>query len=523
VEPSMEFAKPPEAGVFFLGAVPRDTKLTLRFPYSVEQDVGDVSMRMEITYITEAGETFYLAKSMAVPVSLALGVNVQDVFKHKALFSRFNVSTATSSPLRLYKSELLGSDLFEPAFGVPPANTVTVFPKQPASLLYKVTRKIGSKPGKSAVKAMYLKLHYSALHTEVDDAFTASVTEALGGKSMGQYARLVKTAVVAEIKNGLVAGDLERAALLGEMPTAFLADVRWESHFHGIGHLPGSKDDAGAALSSILREWQTSNPRVAIPGSHTETSSSAAGAAGAASEPSSILIPVEVPSLTVVHTADIRLHLSQPTLLREKAPGGGGGGGGIPTVAINQMIPATLHLKWTRIWDTDATARREDQEFSYEVTAPGDAWLLGGRRKGHFVIPRATPSGSLSSTPDTEADIPLILIPQREGYLPFPSVDIKPILSHQHQQHQSPPSRPPSSSAAANAAANNDGPHHGESAEDALAQASCEIDWRNLGETVRVVAERRGLTVSLDASGAGGGPLVLESEEMVSGDGRIVA
>ncbi|PUW82161.1 hypothetical protein CBR14_22675, partial [Cronobacter sakazakii] len=64
---------------------------------------------------------------MVIPVSLALGVNVQDVFKHDALFSRFNVSTATASPLRLYKSELIASDQFEAEFGVPPGSAVLIF------------------------------------------------------------------------------------------------------------------------------------------------------------------------------------------------------------------------------------------------------------------------------------------------------------------------------------------------------------------------------------------------------------
>ncbi|POR34941.1 Trafficking protein particle complex subunit 10 [Tolypocladium paradoxum] len=468
---SMEFAKPPESGAFFFGSMAEGTSVTLRFPYSVEQDLADVLAKLEVTYVTESDETFYLAKSLTVPVSLALGVNVQDVFKHQALFSRFNVSTASSSPLRLYKSDLLESDLFESSFGVPPANPITVFPKQPAGLLYKVKRKAGSKAGKRSGKTMYLKLHYSVLQTEVEELITASVKEGLGQTPLQQYSTLVEGHVLSEVRKGLQVQDLERAVLLGEMTTAFLEGVQWERLFHGLGAVPGSGYTASTKLSEYLDSWQKNHPRIAIP-----TCSVA--------EPCSILIPVEIPALSVVHTADMRLQAPVASPLEDSA-------GATPTVCVNQMLPATLHLRWTRAWDTDV-AQRDEQEFSYEVTAPADAWLLGGRRKGRFVIPWSSPSASTvtSSTPETEAEIPLILIPQREGWLPYPAVEIREIVT-------------------------------GNGGEEA--KQACEVDWRNLGETVRVVSERKGVTVSLDASGPGGGPLVIESEGMGRRGGRVVA
>jgi hypothetical protein len=48
------------------------------------------------------------------------------------------------------------------------------------------------------------------------------------------------------------------------------------------------------------------------------------------------------------------------------------------------------------------------------------------------------------------------------------------------------------------------------------------MDYRNLGETVHVIADRAKVTLSLDASGPGGGPLVLESERLGL-EGRVVA
>jgi hypothetical protein len=476
VDSSAEFAKPPEAGVFCFDAIAANTVVTVRFPYSIEQDVADVLAKIEATYVTETDVTYHLAKPLTVPVSLAVGVNVQDVFKHQALFSRFNISTATSGPLRLYKSELLDSDLFDSTFGVAPANPVFIFSKQPASLLFKVKRIPGAKASnKKGGRTMYLKLDYSLLEVEMEELMRLSITTALETSPLTQYSKFIISTVWREFKGKLLPRDLEQATLKGEMITTGLRDVVWEKHFVGIGGAPGFGEHAAEQLSAFLRTWQKANNRLAIP-------------TDGMVDPSSILIPVEIPALPVLHTADIRLQNLIPSPIVDNASGG------LPTVCTNQMLPATLHLKWTRIWDMDSSVR-DDQEFSYEVTAPADTWLLGGRRKGHFVIPgpsASSPAETMTSTPETEAEIPLILIPLREGWLPYPLIEIREVVSIDEE---------------------------GGGQATAL---GCEVDLRNLGETVRVVGDRSGMTVSLDASGPGGGPLVFESDRLAGFKGKIV-
>ena len=462
------FVKPPEAGVFYFGPVPKDTSLVVRFPFTTEHDHGMVSAKLEVTYTTDDGESFYFAKAMSIPIALALNVNVQDVFKHEALFSRFSVSTATRSPLRLYASELLESDLFESSSGTPPSSAVQIFAKQPATLSYKVKRKAGGKAGKGTGKTMCLKLHYNQLDLEIEELLRLTLSKTLGQSPLALYKRAIEGILVSHIRAGLHAPDLERAALLSEVSTAFLRGIQWKDHFRGIGIVPGSKDDAGVAVSAFMDDWLKAHPRVPIPSSSI-------------SEKASITIPVEIPSVSVVHTADIRLQKPLPGPLPDHASG-------TPTVVVGQVLSATLHLKWTRIWDT-TTTRAEDREFSYEISAPGESWLLGGRRKGHFTIPSDSPT--TSSTPGTEAEIPLMLIPQREGWLPYPSVEIREISA-------------------------------GGEVVEPQAQ-TFETDFRNLGETIRVIGGRKGVTVRLDASGAGGGPLVLEGPRMRAADERIVA
>jgi hypothetical protein len=299
------------------------------------------------------------------------------------------------------------------------------------------------------------------------------------------------SSVLPLVQHHLTGIELERAALLRFIHTSFLASVDYSKMFKGLG-----KDEAGVNLSesltSFLRTWQADNPTLVFPVSEP-------------AEPTSILIPVDIPSVVIVHTADIRLQppaaVSKSSALDPITP----------TVCTHQLLPATLHLKWTRMWDTKTPpSEQADIEFSYELSAPQDAWLLGGRRNGHFVIPAPTEDDEChrSSSVDTEAEIPILLIPLREGWLPYPSVEIREV--------------PPDSSGA-------DNYKSGSTAGSRVGVGGgrdevfrCETDSRNHGETVRVITDRTRVTLSLDASGPGGGPLVLDAERR-DVDGRVLA
>ncbi|VBB81208.1 Putative protein of unknown function [Podospora comata] len=497
-----------EGGTFKFGAIPANSSVKVRFPFTVEHDLLDVAVRAEVTYSTERG-SFTFFKTSSVPISLAVEVNVQDIFKHNALFSRFAVSSASSSPLRLFKSELLGSEVFDTHFGHSPSQPVLIFPKQPTSLLYKITRKRGVAIGPKTNKTLYLKLYYSVLQEEIEALFEKTIVADLEDSPMREYAKLIVSKVLAVVQARLSEHELEKAALLGELQTSFLGHVNWESHFAGLGSASNTQqqksgtsspasssssssssssgeDISSATLAGFMTAFFTNHPFLPLP--HPES----------IPEPNTIVIPVDVPPVAIVHTADLRVSSSQPPVVN-----GTDASDGSPTFVINQLLPTTLHLKWTRMWDTDlsTSSLSQDLEFGYEITAPGDSWLLGGRRKGHFVIPAVDDDDAeekLSSTAETEAEIPVVLVPLREGYLPWPGVEIREVRA---------------------GGENGNGTGENSPVVNVAGRVHCETDYRNLGETVEVVGDRGRVTVSLDVSDGGGdrgGPMVLECE---GGDG----
>jgi hypothetical protein len=153
------------------------------------------------------------------------------------------------------------------------------------------------------------------------------------------------------------------------------------------------------------------------------------------------------------------------------------------------------------MWDTEqldqSSAENDFLEFFYELSGSPDTWLIGGKRKGHFRIPKdPSPNGVQKHS------FPVVLIPLREGFLPFPTVEIKPapfVKAHK--------------------------PGQGGSEEDTRIKQTnitCETDFKNAGETIRVISNSRSTTVSLDASGPQGGAWLLECERRNAGSGGIV-
>ncbi|KAH7369451.1 hypothetical protein B0T11DRAFT_239902 [Plectosphaerella cucumerina] len=461
ISPAVEFARPPEAGLFHFGALASGESVLLRFPFSTEQDVSTISVKVEATYTTEDG-TYIFSSTPSIPVSLDLGVNVQDVFKHTAIFSRFSVSTASPSPLVLMKSELLDSDIFESHSGFEPSDAVVVFPKQPASLLYKITRKTDVAIDSKTQKILYLKLHYAVVLDIIINHVGSALKVLVDGTDLERYVDLVTAYSQEQITSRLSPYDLERAALLGEVSTSCLVGPQLDTAFLGLGKVPQTGKDVAATLADLFRTWQSTMPRIPI------LSSDGAG------QTRSILIPVDIPSMPILYSVDIQLEKEQSALIPSNSSD--------TAVGINQLLMANLHIKWTRMWNT-STATEDVQDFTYEVTAPADMWLLGGHKRGHITT-HSSPGASAAAS--STLDVPLMLVPLREGWVPYPTVDIREAKG-----------------------------------EDGASAAHCETDHRNLGETVRVVADHTQVTLSLDASGPGGGPLVLETERMAL-DGRVI-
>lgn len=104
-------------GVITLNNFGMGQTVRLRVPYTSENELTELSVKVEVDYTTDSGD-FFFGDKLSVAVVLPLAVNVQDVFKPESLFSKFQVSTAIAEmPLRILKATLEGSMSFEATSG----------------------------------------------------------------------------------------------------------------------------------------------------------------------------------------------------------------------------------------------------------------------------------------------------------------------------------------------------------------------------------------------------------------------
>lgn len=215
----------------------------LRIPYTVEEASTTLSARAEVGYETEQGK-FSFSAVHSVVATLPISVNVQDIFKDELLFSRFTVSPAMLIPLRITKCSLPSSESYDVQSSISGPVALDVFPKQPASLLYKI------RPSKSTATAsgrsLRLRVDFTCIDDECMHAIRKCFTTAIESSPYSQYATLLTSHVINSFRNQLTTADMEVIGLLREVEMLPYKSIRWEEL---LGGLKDRTDD--------VRKWLT--------------------------------------------------------------------------------------------------------------------------------------------------------------------------------------------------------------------------------------------------------------------------
>ncbi|KAE8353410.1 trafficking protein particle complex subunit 10 [Aspergillus coremiiformis] len=440
-----------------------------RIPYTVEEHHPMLSARAEVTYETANGQFSYSSLHSIVS-GLPISVNVQDTFKDKMLFSRFTVGPAMMIPLRILKCSIPNSDVYQVQSNIGGSVALNVFPKQPASLLYKIQPRENCVISPGSRRSLRLSVDFTCVDDEYLAAVERTFKESIATSQYQQYTTLLTSHIVDAFRTQTSTSDMEVIGLVREVETLPYANVKWE------GLLSALKEPLDA-LKAWLQDWhqvsasvrpQKTHPIISLP-----------------DQPSiprrHIIIPVDIPEIQVVHTAELRLCnlAGQPR-----------------HAAVGQMIAAELSLRHTRRWCSPE--HRENAggplEFSYEIHANPDLWLVGGRRRGNFTADEG----------ETQT-FAVMLLPQKAGHLLLPGLDIKTFVP----ASPTAPPKPPTTDAPGPGAA-------GAAPVLQRRQIACEVDYRNHGETVLVLPDLRSTTVSLSLSGGNhGAAWLIDSERRV--------
>jgi hypothetical protein len=446
-----------QAGMLKLGAVDAGLELKVRVPYSTERSLDGLTIKLEANYQTSQGTFSYLRTSV-IAAALPLDVDVNDIFKSQALFSRFSIRTTNTIPLQITNIQVEES----PAYGVralPCPLPMTVFDKQPASLTYKITRKDaeGSKLDKKEA-ALALTVEYVRSDEAIFEKLGDVLEKAVANSPFAALRRLLVQTLLNRAKSYAPAQQLEQAVLLNEFQVPSYEATGWGKIFASL------TPDKRQGLDEWLQEWHSVSLFISqaaynlltfVQNNHKLLLDEPV----AATLSRKIRLSVEVPTVDVLHTVTLHLDSKKASI-------------------IGRPMPAVLTIKHTRRWAAAELASDTPLAFAYTIDAPSDGpWLVAGPKRSRFGY----------KTDDEETKISLVLVPLKPGMHLLPSVDIQPVNTSTGNSDSSGPSRMLGSR------------QNGAPAEEETTQplVSCETDYRNSGETVLVVREVRTTTVTV--------------------------
>lgn len=393
-----------------LGPCPRDSEIRLSLPYTSETEVAEITVKLEIEYTSSDESTQHLyAAAVSVPVALPLAVNVQDIFKRSALFSKFQVCTSYDGvPLRISSASLPSNKSYKVRASSPPIAETTVFAKQPASFIYRITPRPNPTPG--APQPLELLITYTNLSELHRHILTTTFLSALSATGLEQLTHFL-------LPHLPQPQNLDTAAILNFIPPT-LPIPRPPL----VAIAPELRQPVQDFLESF---FTTSKPLVLEDPAAVERR---------------IIIPVEVPRVTrVVEVGfslqreqlevvdDIVPNLSTPItpvvkrgedlwaraverMAKAKIEGRRGEG----MYSVGSSVSVELIVNWEAgVWGGKGGKRRA----SYEIRSDPEVWLVSGRKRRTFEM-----NFGEGGTDGKEIKEHIVLVPVKPGCLRLPAV-----------------------------------------------------------------------------------------------------
>ena len=252
-----------QPGTISLGGLAADATASVKVPYSIESDLRDIVVRMEMMYTTVQGDFTY-AYNSKISNLLPLAINVQDVFKQNMLFSRFSIGTATSMPLRLFNCYLEGNSKYYADSPSLTNSDLDVFDLQPLSFISKIHKRPGSssssKTSETIQRRLYLQMDYGCWDDEIFASIEHLLSTALEGTSFLDFSRILKPTLSSSLRKSFSPQTLEASVLHRQVRLPKFAEVGWEIPLSG---LPADQSRKLTEWLSIWHEvciWWTIKP-----------------------------------------------------------------------------------------------------------------------------------------------------------------------------------------------------------------------------------------------------------------------
>ena len=241
-----------QPGTITFAGLPVDTTAYIRVPYSVENDLKDIVVRVEVTYTTSEGDFTYASNSK-ISILLPLAINVQDIFKQNTLFSRFTIGTANSVPLRIFNCYLEGNEDFCVDSPALTGTELDVFDLQPLSFISRIRKRLdhqkGVGKGEPIKRRLRLQIQFRCLDEEICAAAEIPFFASLERSPFQVYFRLLKPILSATLRKSFSIQRLEAGVLQREFQLEKFDEREWDLYLSGLAI------DQRQLLAAWLKTW----------------------------------------------------------------------------------------------------------------------------------------------------------------------------------------------------------------------------------------------------------------------------
>ena len=235
-----------QSGSIGFSSLTANSTVRIKLPYSLEGDLGEIVVRVEVIYNTKRGEFRYVSH-LKLSVSLPVAVNVQDTFIGEILFSRFTIGTASATPLKILRTYIENDSSLIACCQSLGKTELDLFDRQPLSLVVKIQRAANRIDGKQ--QKLYLRIEYRSLDQDIYQAVEECFLKSLKATAYWLYSRLLMPALQKALRTSLATQDFESIGLSRETNLGSFEEYSWSPIVAAIS--PTRREE----LTNWLRNW----------------------------------------------------------------------------------------------------------------------------------------------------------------------------------------------------------------------------------------------------------------------------
>lgn len=360
--------------------------------FSYFGDAKILDLQIDIVYEVD-GEIYEYHTNEAYDMSLTISISVQDIFRTDAIYSRFQIGSASANvPVRVLDCKFESSDdkydILSLSLMVNESDPLIIMGEQPAYIFYKVQPKEG---GVSSTDILDLTITYSNLQSECLKVSKKLLFEKLCLMNLSKYYYIIVSSL------STLAFNLNHYAVHQEIEVLNVDECSLAMNHVISKYVPEAN---ALQLTDIVMEIFFER-KLTIEDADTYF------------EHQTLYIPVAVPFLGIFHQVEFVFDRKQRYL-------------------VGEPIKATLEIKSTSKWSSgesrdilasSSPAResrslpaRDPSEFQFTMLNE-EQWLITGFKKHQFSIDENSAFSRFK----------VCLVPLNVGELQLPKLSIKPI------------------------------------------------------------------------------------------------